>query len=179
MQPTNQPPAGPPTPTPYGRGGSPTGYPQPLPGEPTGRLNAARLWSGGVMTAGVAGLTAVVAVLLVRGVLGIPVLAPERDGAMADASTALPAAGAAVAALVATALLHVVILTVPQPVRFFGWIGVLVTAGVVLLPFTTAAGTGTKVGTAAVWLAIGLTVTSLLSAVGRGAVARGVRRRGV
>jgi ABC-type Fe3+-siderophore transport system permease subunit len=136
------------------------------------RLDTARLWAGGVMTAGVAGFTAVVAVLLVRGVLDIPLFAPERDGAMVDASTGLLAGGAALVALAATALLHVLILSAPQPIRFFTWIVALVTAALVLLPFRTSAAMDSKVGTAVVHLAVGAAIGSLLSAVARGATRR-------
>ncbi|MCX4647588.1 hypothetical protein ACWGDS_24705 [Streptomyces sp. NPDC055059] len=64
---------------------------------------------------------------LVRGVLGVAAFAPERDGAMGDASTGLLAGGAAVAALVATLLLHLLCLGTPQPGRFFAWIVTLAT----------------------------------------------------
>ncbi|MFC8507594.1 DUF6069 family protein [Streptomyces sp. NPDC057411] len=134
------------------------------------RLDPVRLWSGGAMTAVVAALMAVVGVLLVRGVLGIPVFAPEGDGAMGDASTGLLAGGAAVAALAATALLHLLILGTPQPGRFFAWIVGLATMVMVLLPFTTGLPLDARIGTAAVYLAIGVTIGSLLSAVARGAV---------
>jgi hypothetical protein len=38
------------------------------------------LWSGGVATAVVAGLVALVGVLVCRWVFNIPILAPRRDG---------------------------------------------------------------------------------------------------
>jgi hypothetical protein len=44
----------------------------------TGHLDPAKLWSGGAATAVVAALTAVVGILLARGVFGVPVLAPQR-----------------------------------------------------------------------------------------------------
>ncbi|MFB7164544.1 DUF6069 family protein [Streptomyces sp. NPDC056242] len=128
------------------------------------------MWSGGLMTALVAALTAVAGVLLVRGVLGVAVFAPERDGAMGDASTGLLAGGAAVAALVATLLLHLLCLGTPQPGRFFSWLVALATLVMVLLPFTTSVALVTKVGTAGVYLAVGLTIGMLLTPVARGAV---------
>ncbi|MER7494587.1 hypothetical protein ABT033_18515 [Streptomyces pharetrae] len=167
MQPSNQP-CGPQQMS-YGDGPATDEAPPPAP-----RLDTARLWAGGVMTAGVAGLTAVGAVLLVRGVLGIAVFAPEGDGAEGDGSTGLLAAGAAATALAATALLHVLILSTPQPVRCFACIIALVTAAIVLLPFRTSTGLEPKVGGGAVYLAIGTAVGSLLSAVARGATRRAV-----
>ncbi|QEU89697.1 DUF6069 family protein [Streptomyces kanamyceticus] len=164
--------------SPYGRSTAPYSVPPPSPDPtplpPAGpRLDAGRLWAGGVMTAVVAALTAVVALMLVRGVLGIAVFAPESDGAMGDATTGALAGGAAVAALAATALLHLLIAGTPRPERFFAWIVALATAVMVLLPFTAAASLPAKIGTAAVYLLIGVAIGSLLSSVARSAVSRG------
>ncbi|WP_405902575.1 DUF6069 family protein [Streptomyces sp. NBC_00656] len=148
-----------------------TGYvpPQHRPRAQVPRVDAGRLWAGGAMTALVAALTAVVGLLLIRGVLGIPVFAPEGDGAMGDASTGVLAMGAAFAALVATALLHLLMLATPQPGTFFVWIVTLATAVMVLLPFTTSAPLDTRIGSAALYLVIGIAIGSLLSAAGRSA----------
>ncbi|MEV5342596.1 hypothetical protein AB0K93_29545 [Streptomyces sp. NPDC052676] len=164
MQPSNQ--TSGPRPMPYG-GGPATDAPPPAP-----RLDAVRLWAGGVMTAGVAGFTAVAAVRLVRGTLAIPVFASEGAGTMGDASTGLLAAGASLATLAATALLHLLILGTPRAGRFFGWIIALVTVAMTLLPFRTTAPMDSKVGTAVVYLATGVAIGSLLSAVARGATRR-------
>lgn len=136
------------------------------------RVDAARLWAGGVMTAVVAALTAVVGVLLVRGVLGVPVFAPEGDGMMGDASTGLLAMGAALAALAATGLLHLLMLATPRPGTFFAWIVTLVTAVMVLLPFASSLPLDAKIGSAVLYLVIGVSIGSLLTAAGRSA-ARG------
>jgi hypothetical protein len=135
-------------------------------------VDAARLWAGGAMTAVVAALTAFVGVLLVRGVLDVPLFAPEGDGAMGDASTGLLAAGAALAALAGTALLHLLIVATRQPGTFFVCIIVLANAVMVLLPFTTSLPLDAKIGSAVVCLATGIAIGSLLSAAGRGAVRR-------
>ena len=85
-------------------------------------VNAGRLWTGGVATAAVAALVAVVGVLVARGLFDVPVLAPTGEGTLGDASTARLAGLAAVAALLATGLLHLLLLTTPRPGRFFTWI---------------------------------------------------------
>ncbi|WP_406422603.1 DUF6069 family protein [Streptomyces sp. NBC_00873] len=154
----------------YGQPQQRTGYLRPEP--PRLRVDAARLWAGGAMTAVIAALTAFVGVLLVRGVLDVPLFAPERDGAMGDASTGLLATGAGLAALAATALVHLLILTTRQPGTFFVCIVVLATAVMVLLPFTTSVPLDARIGSAAVCLAIGIVIGSLLSAAGRSAVRR-------
>ncbi|MFD7866901.1 DUF6069 family protein [Streptomyces sp. NPDC057682] len=151
-----------------------TGFvpPQSRPRPPGPRLDAARLWAGGAVTALVAALTAVVGLLLIRGVLGIPVFAPEGDGAMGDASTGVLAVGAAFSALLATGVLHLLILATPRPGTFFGWLVALATAVMVLLPFTTSAPLDARIGSAALYLVIGIAIGSLLSAAGRGAMRR-------
>jgi len=137
------------------------------------RVNGVRLWVGGIMTAVVAALAAIVAVLLVRGVLDIPVFAPKTNGAFGNATTAGIAGAAALAALVATALLHLLLLAAPQARIFFGWIVALATIAMMLIPFTTDAAWKTKAASAGISLVIGLTIGLLLSAVGRSAVTRG------
>jgi hypothetical protein len=137
---------------------------------PAPKPDAGRLWTGGLATAAVAALVAVVGVLVARGLLDIPVLAPTREGTLGDASTAVLAGLAAVAALLATGLLHLLLLTTPRPGRFFSWIVGLATIIAAILPFMTDAETATQLATAAIYLAIGITIGSLLSGVGRSAL---------
>ncbi|MEW2489235.1 DUF6069 family protein [Streptomyces sp. NPDC048411] len=147
-----------------------TGYLRPKP--PRLRVDAARLWAGGVMTAVVAALTAVAGVLLVRGVLDVPLFAPESAGALGDSSTGLLATGAGLAALAATALVHLLILATRQPGTYFVCIVALATAVMVLVPFTTSVPLDARIGSAAICLAIGIVIGFLLSAVGRSSVRR-------
>jgi hypothetical protein len=48
------------------------------------RLDASQLWAGGIATAVVAGLVALVGVLAGRWLFGVAVLAPRSDGAHGD-----------------------------------------------------------------------------------------------
>ncbi|CAM5642498.1 MULTISPECIES: DUF6069 family protein [Streptomyces] len=123
---------------------------------------AARPWATGAATAVVAALVAVVATMLVRGVLGIAVFAPREAGAWGDATTGYLAAWAAAGAVVATGLLHL-LLTVARPRAFFTWIAGLVTVALALLPFTADLALAAELASAAVFLAVGGTVTGLLS----------------
>ena len=132
---------------------------------PAPTLDAGRLWTGGVATALVAALVAVVGVLIARGLLDIPVLAPTGEGTFGDASTAQLAGLAAVAALAATGLMHLLLLTTPRPRRFFGWIIGLATVVAAILPLMTDAEPETRWATAAINVAIGLTIGSLVSSV--------------
>ncbi|APE38907.1 hypothetical protein BOX37_31710 [Nocardia mangyaensis] len=128
-----------------------------------------KLWAGGVGTAIVAALLVVVAIMLVRGVLGVAILAPEGAGAYGTVSTTSYALAAAGAALLATALLTVLLALMPSPLTFFTWICLLVTAVAVILPFTLVADMDAKIATAVINLLIGLCITTMLSSVGAAA----------
>jgi hypothetical protein len=136
-------------------------------------VDAARLWTGGLATAVVAALVAVVGVLIARGLFDVPVLAPTREGALGDASTARLAILAAVAALLATALMHLLLISTPRPFRFFTWIVSLLTLVAVLAPFMTSAELATQVATAAINLVIGMAIGSLVSGAARSAIRLG------
>ena len=134
------------------------------PGRPAApTVDAKRLWAGGAATALVAALAAVVGLLIVRGLLDIPVITPATTVGNSQASTL--AVGAAVAALIATALLHVLVVSTPRAATFFGWICVLATLVATLWPFTVEATTASRIGSAAIYFTVGIAIVSLLSGV--------------
>ena len=135
-------------------------------------VDARRLWSGGVASSVVAGLVALVGVLVSRWIFNVPVLAPRRDGAFGDVRTAVLVLVAVAAALVATGLIHLLMLSTPRPLLFFGWIVALVTIIAVVFPFSTGARLDAKIATAVVYLAIGLATGTLVG----GAAGRSVMR---
>jgi hypothetical protein len=136
-------------------------------------VDASQLWAGGIATAIVAALVALVGILVCRWLFNIPILAPRQDGAYGDAHTTGLVLAAAVAALIATAIAHLLLLSTPRPLAFFSWIVALATIVVVLFPFSTSAPLPEKVATAAVDLAIGFAIGSLLN----GVAARSIRLR--
>jgi hypothetical protein len=140
--------------------------------EPAGHVhvNAGRLWAGGVATAIVAALAVLAGVLITRGVLGIPVLAPKAASDFGDSSTAVYAGLAACCALLATALLHVLLLGTPRPFMFFAWITGLADVVAAAAPFTQPAPLASKIFTAIINIVVGVAVISLLSGVGRVAI---------
>jgi hypothetical protein len=143
--------------------GGASGHPQ---------VNGGRLWVGGVATAVVAALVVVAGVYIARNILDIPVLAPKAAGNFGNSTTAVYAVVAAGAALLATGLLHVLLLGAPRPLRFFTWIAGLALVLAVASPFTQLATWQSKVATAVINLVAGLAVISLLTGVAHGAVAR-------
>jgi Na+/proline symporter len=141
-------------------------------------VHAATLWAGGAATAVVAALIALVGLLVVREIFDTPVVYPPDDGPLGSQTTALMVY-AAVAALLATALAHVLMLTTPRAMSFFGWIMGLVTVIVTLAPFITDASRESKIGSSLIYLVLGVVITSLISGVARTARRRAtIDRRG-
>ena len=126
-------------------------------------IDAGRLWAGGVATAIVAALLAVVGLLIARGLFGVAVLAPKGEGIWGNANTTTYAIIAAVAALAATGLMHVLSLATPTPSQFFGWIMVLVTLIAVVLPLTLEVELSAKIATAIINLVLGLAIATIIS----------------
>jgi Family of unknown function (DUF6069) len=154
-----------------GYGGS-GGVPEARPG-----VDAGRLWAGGIATAVVAALTAIVGLLIARGIFHATVLEPKGGGIWGNASTVTYALVAALVALLATGLMHLLCLAVPAPSTFFGWIMVLVTAIGVVIPLTLNVATSTKAATAAINLVIGLVITMIISSMAASARTVHLRKR--
>jgi hypothetical protein len=136
------------------------------------QVNAQKLWAGGAASAVVAALVALVGILVFRGLFDIPILAPERDGVWGGAGTAQMMIGAAVCALAATALMHLLLISTPRAQMFFTWTVGLLTVAAALAPFATDASLDSKIATAVLNLVVGLAILSLVSGVARTAVIR-------
>jgi len=136
-------------------------------------VNTTRLWYGGMATAVVAALVIFAGALVFRGVFGVPVLAPEDAGALGDASTVFYALMAAVAALLATGLMHMLLLSAPRAMKFFGWILGLVTAIAAVAPFSEPVDTSSQVSTSVINLVTGIAIITLLRSVGRASTLSG------
>ena len=92
-------------------------------------VDARKLWSGGAASAVVTGLLALTGVLISRWLFDLPVLAPKGNGTYGDVHTTAFVLAAAGGALLATGLVHLLMLAVPRPLLYFGWIIALVTIG--------------------------------------------------
>jgi Family of unknown function (DUF6069) len=136
------------------------------------QVNVSLLWTGGIATALVAALVALVGVVVARGIFSVPLLAPKTDGTWGNASTFVYLSAAAGAAVLATALMHGLLVATPQPFVFFGWIVGLLTLVAALAPLATDAETSSKVATGLINLAIGVAIWSLLAATGRRSLVR-------
>jgi len=130
----------------------------------TGRphLDAARLWAAGLATALVAALTGLVGILIVRA-LGIWAYAPREFGAFGDSTTIALCAGAAVAALAATGLVQLLMLSTPRPIAYFGWITGLLTAVAAVLPLLPGGPLAVVLAEAIVYVVIGVAIAVLVA----------------
>ena len=133
---------------------------------PPGRVDAKKLWSGGVATAIVAALVAFVGLLVARGIFDVPVLAPTEAGLVGSPTTTLSLCSlAALAALAGTGLMQLLLLSTPRPETFFTAIVGLATLAVALQPFTTALERSTQIATMLVYLATGVAIVMSLNSV--------------
>jgi hypothetical protein len=127
--------------------------------------DAHKLWAGGAASALITGLVALVGLLVSRWLFNLPVLAPRQDGAYGDVRTTALILVAVAAAIVATGVVHLLMLGTLRPLMFFGWIVALVTTIAAIFPFSTAAGLDAKIATSLVSLAIGIAVGTLVGGV--------------
>src|SRR4029453_4829683 len=134
------------------------------------RVNAGGLWAGGAATAVVAGLIAIVGILIGRGLFDVAVLAPKGKGVWGDADTFWYALGAAVLSLVATGLMHLLLAFTPRPMLFFGWVMVLGTVVAMLAPFVTDSDLSSRLFTAGLNFILGVAVGSLVAGSARAAL---------
>lgn len=132
------------------------------------RVDPVRIWAGGAATALVAAGIALVGVLVIRALSRLPGL-HEVGGVQIDqVSLAILAAAAA---LLATALLHLLMVSTPRAYRFFSWImGLFIVALIVQELIGTGNGLITSALLSALYLIIGIAITSLLAGVGRTAI---------
>lgn len=123
-------------------------------------LDAAKLWTGGMATAVVAALIGLVGALVVRVALQVGMHIPTA--AFGEQATVLLCALAATAALAATGLAHLLVLSTPRPLAYLGWIVGLATAAAAVLPFLGATALPLAAATAVIHVVIGMAIGSLV-----------------
>jgi hypothetical protein len=131
------------------------------------RMDPRALWTGGLAAAIVAALLATTGIVIARGLLHVPVLAPQKQGTWGSTNTPTYAAFAFLATLVATGLIHLLLRYTPQPFAFFGWIIGIATVLAAAEPFTSDAQLSAQSATAAINVVLGLAIWSLVSGSAR------------
>jgi hypothetical protein len=101
-------------------------------------VDAAKLWIGGLVTAVIAGFTGVVMLHLATGVFNTALFVPEEAGSdvLVLLSEGRVIAVAALATLVATAVLWLMLIAVPNGGMFWGVLGTVVLALSMLWPLS-------------------------------------------
>ncbi|MFB9742887.1 DUF6069 family protein [Pseudonocardia sulfidoxydans] len=127
-------------------------------------VDATRLWAGGLATAVVAALIGLVGVLVVRVAFHVALYAPAGSAALgSSASVTTLCLVAAGAALAATGLAHLLLLSTPRPLAYLGWIVGLTTAVAVVLPFLGTTALAITGAAAVIHLVIGLAIGTLVA----------------
>ncbi|ODU02448.1 MAG: hypothetical protein ABS81_17550 [Pseudonocardia sp. SCN 72-86] len=114
-------------------------------------------------TAIVAALIALVGVLIARALPKVEFLGPLASGPLGSGQTVVLCLSAAVAALAATGLAHLLLVSTPRPLAYFGWIVALVTVVVILLAFLGGGDLGVKIASGIIYLVIGIAIGSLVT----------------
>ena len=150
------------------RASRPTAAPRPV-------LDAARLWTGGLATAVVAALIGLVGVLVLRVLAtNVPQIGVAA-GLHTSSAAVLLCTIAAIAALVATGVAHLLLVSTPRPLAYLGWIIGLATAAAAVLPLTAGLPLAAALASGVINLVIGMAIGSLVAgaaySAGRGTYA--------
>lgn len=122
-------------------------------------LDTARFWTCTVAAAVVAAL---VGLVIARGLVKVPVLAPPSGGGWGDVRTAVYAIVGASVVVLAGALMHLLIIGVAEPRRFFVWIMTLVTLIAMIIPLVPDGQLGVKIAITLIILTIGTVTTGIV-----------------
>jgi hypothetical protein len=125
-------------------------------------VDATRLWTGGLASAAVAALVALVGTLVGRVLFQLAPVSVQAAHAFDLAGAGMLCLFAAIAALAATGLAHLLLVSTPQPLTYLGWIIGLATAAATVLPLLSGLPMVAAVAVAVINLVIGLAVGSLV-----------------
>jgi hypothetical protein len=127
-----------------------------------------------VAAAVVAALIAMVGVLVARAMFQLSEL--SKSGGFGDDATVQLCVAAAVAALLATALVHLLLVSTPSPLSYFGWIVGLLTVAAVVAPFLSSSSMPIRLAEAIIHLIIGIAIGGLVSNAAASASRLALRR---
>jgi hypothetical protein len=123
-------------------------------------IDQGRFWVGAVLTSTVAALGGVIGLVVARDLLQIPISgAPFSSGPVHVAGYGLLAG---LIAMLAATVYAGLLAFAPRPTVYFGTLGGLLTTLAVLLPFTVHGAIGGQIALAAINLAVGILVLSLI-----------------
>ena len=135
--------------------------------EPLVDMDEARFWSTAIFIGLIAAFAAVVMLRFAGDIFDTPLMVTDQGGAdtlvpLTDGRafwTSMVTAGAA------AAVFNLMLYVVPNPTRFFRYLGTLVLLSSLLWPLTLDTGTAEKAWLVAIHLVVGITVMSLLTGI--------------
>lgn len=140
-------------------------------------FSTTKLWTGGVAAALIEALLAIVGFLVVKNILRMPILGVAPSGNTFNPTMAGYAFAGAVAAILATAVMHLLLVGTPRPLFYFGWIGALCTAILVLIPLGIRQSWSEVIPTAVINLIGGIVITAIVRGTAAASITR--PRRGL
>lgn len=136
------------------------------------QVDSQRLWTGGVVSAIVAAGVAAIGLFIARGLLHVPVFLPQHNHTVVDADGVWLGLAGFLAGIIATAILHALMIATPRPRQFFGWIIGLAMVAAALWPFSITLPLYSKIAGAVLAVAVGFTIIVLLGSVSSTAIRR-------
>jgi hypothetical protein len=122
------------------------------------RLDQVRYWVGASITAVIAALVSLIALIVAQGIVNVPMVLGSHS-----VHAGIYAVSAAGIALLAAALYDGMLHVAPRPLTYYSWLGAIVTALAALLPFTDhAAGLHAQIALAVTNFAVGAAITLLV-----------------
>jgi hypothetical protein len=122
------------------------------------RLDQVRYWVGASITAVLAALVSLIALIVAQGIVNVPMVLGSHS-----VHAGIYAVSAAGIALLAAALYDGMLHVAPRPLTYYSWLGAIVTALAALLPFTDhAAGLHAQIALAVTNFAVGAAITLLV-----------------
>lgn len=135
-------------------------------------INAGRLWGGGVAAAVVGAVVALVALWASTGVFDVTVLVPDAPFSSDSNPFNYHELGAVTtllvgfaAGIIATAVLHGLLLVAPRPLLFFQWLAFVVIVASGIYPFTLPLEQSNEIALAVIHVVTGVAIVSLLSGI--------------
>jgi hypothetical protein len=121
------------------------------------RLDQVRYWVGATITAVLAALVSLIALVVAKGIVHVPMVIGSSS-----INAAVYGVSAAGIALLAAALYDAMLHVAPRPLTYYSWLGGFVTVLATLLPFTSTAGLHSQIALAATNFAVGAVITLLV-----------------
>ncbi len=121
------------------------------------RIDQIRYWVGAGITAVLAALVSLIALVIAQGIVHVPVVLGSNS-----VHAAVYGIAAAGIALLAAGLFDAMLQVAPRPLTYYSWLAAIITVLATLLPFTANVGLHSQIALAATNFAVGVVITLLV-----------------